>query len=90
LLDGAGGCAYIDAYNAQIAIYPDGKNLSVMDKTCLCTHMRNYNCWTCGSTTDRLKNTTHRLDDGSYQTLSAEHIFRDYQFSVNHQVALPA
>jgi nitronate monooxygenase len=90
LLDGSGGCAYIDAYNAQISIYPDGKNLSVMDKTCLCTHMRNYNCWTCGSTTDRLKNTTHRLEDGSYQTLSAEHIFRDYQFSINQQVALPA
>lgn len=90
LLDGNGNCAYINAYNAQIVIHPDGKNISVMDKTCLCTHMRNYNCWTCGSTTDRLKDTTHRLADGSYQTLSAEHIFRDYQFSVDHQVLLPA
>ena len=89
LLDGNGNCAYINAYNAQIVIHPDGKNISVMDKTCLCTHMRNYNCWTCGSTTYRLKDTTRLLADGSYQTLSAEHIFRDYQFSVDQQVALP-
>jgi nitronate monooxygenase len=90
LLDGNGNCAYITAYNEQLALHPDGKNISVMDKTCLCTHMRNYNCWTCGSLTYRLKDTTRRLADGSYQTLSAEHIFRDYQFSVNQQIALPA
>ena len=89
LLDGNGGCAYINAYNAQIVIHPDGKNISVPDKTCLCTHMRNYNCWTCGSTTDRLKDTTRKLADGSYQTLSAEHIFKDYQFSVDQQILLP-
>jgi NAD(P)H-dependent flavin oxidoreductase YrpB (nitropropane dioxygenase family) len=89
LLDGSGGCAYITAYNEQIALHPDGKNISVMDKTCLCTHMRNYNCWTCGSTTYRLKDTTRRLSDGSYQELSAEHIFRDYQFSTDQKIALP-
>ena len=89
LLDGNGGCAYINAYNEQIKIHPDGKNISVVDKTCLCTHMRNYNCWTCGSTTNRLKDTTYKLPDGSYMELSAEHIFRDYQFSVNHQIAMP-
>jgi len=89
LLDGNGSCAYITAYNAQIVIHPDGKNISVPDKTCLCTHMRNYNCWTCGSMTYRLKDTTHKLADGRYQTLSAEHIFKDYQFSVDQQIALP-
>ena len=89
LLDGSGNCAYINAYNAQIAIHPDGKNISVQDKTCLCTHMRNYNCWTCGSTTYRLKDTTRRLADGSYQELSAEHIFRDYQFSIGQDILLP-
>lgn len=89
LLDGNGNCAYITAYNDQIKIHPDGKNISVMDKTCLCTHMRNFNCWTCGSTTYRLKDTTRKLPDGSYQTLSAEHIFKDYQFSVDQQIALP-
>ena len=90
LLDGNGGCAYINAYNAQIVIHPDGKNISVPDKTCLCTHMRNYNCWTCGSTTYRLKDTTRKQADGTYQTLSAEHIFKDYQFSVDNQILLPA
>ena len=89
LLDGNGGCAYINAYNREVALHPDLKTLSVMDKTCLCTHMRNFNCWTCGQTTYRLKDTTHRLEDGSYQTLSAEHIFKDYQFSVDQKVALP-
>jgi nitronate monooxygenase len=89
LLDGNGGCAYITAYNAEVAIHPDLKTLSVKEKTCLCTHMRNFNCWTCGHTTYRLKDTTHRLPDGSYMTLSAEHIFKDYQFSVDGKVALP-
>ena len=89
LLDGNGNCAYINAYNEQIALHPDGKNISVVDKTCLCTHMRNYNCWTCGSTTYRLKDTTRKLPDGSYLEPSAEHIFKDYQFSVNNEIALP-
>lgn len=89
LLDGNGNCAYITAYNRELAIHPDGKNISVMDKTCLCTQMRNFKLWTCGHYTYRLKDTTRRNADGSYQTLSAEHIFKDYQFSVDHQVALP-
>jgi NAD(P)H-dependent flavin oxidoreductase YrpB (nitropropane dioxygenase family) len=90
LLDGNGGCAYITAYNQEVVLHPNSKNISVKEKTCLCTHMRNFNCWTCGHTTYRLKDTTKRLEDGSYQTLSAEHIFKDYQFSVDQQVALPA
>ena len=89
LLDGNGNCAYITAYNQQVALHPDEKKISVIDKTCLCTHMRNYNCWTCGSTTNRLKDTTRLLTDGTYQTLSAEHIFRDYQFGVGQQITLP-
>lgn len=89
LLDGAGGCSYITAYNAQLALHPDGKNIAVLDKTCLCTHMRNYNCWTCGSMTFRLKDTTYRLEDGSYAEPSAEHIFKDYQFSTDNRIALP-
>ena len=90
LLDGNGNCAYITAYNNEVAIHPNIKTLSVKDKTCLCTHMRNFNCWTCGHYTYRLKDTTRKLDDGSYQTLSAEHIFKDYQFSVEGKIALPA
>lgn len=89
LLDGAGNCAYIDAYNRELDKDPDGDNISVKDKTCLCTHMRNFDCWTCGQYTYRLKDTTRRLPDGTYQLLSAEHVFRDYQYSTDHQIALP-
>ncbi len=90
LLDGNGNCAYIDSYNREIALHPHSKKISVMDKTCLCTHMSNMNCWTCGHYTYRLKDTTHRHADGSYQTLTAEHIFKDYQYSVDQKIALPA
>jgi nitronate monooxygenase len=90
LLDGSGRCAYIDAYNREVEINPDLKTLSVPDKTCLCTHMRNFNCWTCGHYTYRLKDTTRRNADGTYQNLSAEHIFKDYQFSVDQKIALPS
>jgi NAD(P)H-dependent flavin oxidoreductase YrpB (nitropropane dioxygenase family) len=89
LLDATGNCAYINSYNREVLANPGSKNVVVMDKTCLCTHMRNFNCWTCGATTYRLKDTTHKLDDGSYQILSAEHVFKDYQFSVNNEIALP-
>jgi len=89
LLDASGSCSYITAYNREVAAHPGVKRVSVMEKTCLCTHMRNFDCWTCGHYTYRLKDTTHRLDDGSYQLLSAEHIFHDYQFSTGNQIALP-
>jgi len=89
LLDGSGNCAYITAYNREVAAHPDAKKVSVMDKTCLCTAMRNFDCWTCGHNTYRLKDTTRRLADGTYQLLSAEHVFRDYQFSVDQKIALP-
>ena len=89
LLDGNGNCAYITSYNREVALHPGVKKISVMDKTCLCTQMRNFDCWTCGHMTYRLKDTTNRLADGSYQTLAAEHIFRDYQFSKDNRIALP-
>ena len=90
LLDGSGNCAYITAYNREVAAHPGAKKVSVMDKTCLCTAMRNFDCWTCGHNTYRLKDTTRRLPDGTYQLLSAEHVFRDYQFSTDGRIALPA
>jgi len=89
LLDGNGNCAYITAYNREVALHPGAKKVSVMDKTCLCTQMRNFNCWTCGHMTYRLKDTTNKLDDGTYQLLSAEHVFLDYQYSRDHKIALP-
>ena len=89
LLDAGGNCQYIEAYNREVALHPEAKKVHVKDKTCLCTHMRNFELWTCGHYTYRLKDTTRRNEDGSYRLLSAEHIFRDYQFSTDHKIALP-
>jgi nitronate monooxygenase len=89
LLDANGCCSYIAAYNRELAANPGVKRLSVKDKTCLCTQMRNFDLWTCGHYTYRLKDTSRKLEDGSYRLLSAEHIFRDYQFSVDNKIALP-
>lgn len=89
LLDASGKCAYISSYNREVAEHPGARKVSVMDKTCLCTHMRNFDIWTCGQLTYRLKDTTLRADDGSYRILSAEHIFKDYQFSTDNKIALP-
>ncbi|MBS1132585.1 MAG: 2-nitropropane dioxygenase, partial [Proteobacteria bacterium] len=89
LLDANGKCSYVTAYNREVAAHPGARKVSVMDKTCLCTHMRNFDIWTCGHLTYRLKDTTRRLEDGSYQILSAEHVFKDYQFSVEQKIALP-
>ncbi|WP_442769687.1 nitronate monooxygenase [Zoogloea ramigera] len=89
LLDANGSCAYVQAYNREVAAHPGARRVSVMDKTCLCTHMRNFDCWTCGHYTYRLKDTSRKLDDGNYEILSAEHIFKDYQFSTDNKIALP-
>jgi len=89
LLDSSGNCAYINAWNREVASHPGEKKIAVRDKTCLCTHMRNFDCWTCGHYTYRLKDTSRKLEDGSYRLLTAEHIFRDYQFSKDGKIALP-
>ena len=89
LLDSTGNCQYIEAYNREVAAHPDAKKIKVWDKTCLCTHMRNFDCWTCGHYTYRLKDTSRRLENGNYQILTAEHVFRDYQFSTDGRIALP-
>ncbi len=89
LLDANGKCAYITSWNREAAAHPGAKRFAVMDKTCLCTHMRNFDIWTCGQSAWRLKDTSLRRDDGTYQLLSAEHVFRDYQFSTGASIAMP-
>ncbi len=90
LLDANGKCAYVTAYNREVSAHPGAKRVSVMDKTCLCTHMRNFEIWTCGQLAWRLKDTSVRQGDGRWQLLTAEHVFQDYQFSTEHQIRLPA
>lgn len=90
LLDARGNCAYIEAWNREVALHPGAKKIQVWDKTCLCTHMRNFDVWTCGHYAYRLKDTTRRNPDGSYQLLTAEHVFNDYRYSKGDSIALPA
>ncbi len=89
LLDSNGNCSYIQAYNRQVELHPGAKKISVMEKTCMCTHMRNFDLWTCGQYTYRLKDTSRKGEDGNYQILSAEHVFHDYQYSTDNKIALP-
>jgi len=89
LLDANGKCAYVTSYNREVAAHPGARKVSVMDKTCLCTQMRNFDLWTCGQLTYSLKETTKLDAYGQYQHLADEHIFKDYQFSVDNKVALP-
>jgi len=90
LLDANGRCAYIDAYNREVAAHPDARKIHVLDKTCLCTHMRQFDIWTCGQTAYRLKDTSRLDADGHYQLLTAEHVFQDYRFGKDNQLAVPA
>ena len=87
LLDRNGHCSYIDAYNRAVEKNPD--DIHVYEKTCLCTAMRKFTCWTCGEYVYRLKDTTVQQADGSYAVLSAEHVFDDYRLSRDDKVALP-
>lgn len=88
LLSREGTCAYLDAYE-KAPVDANGVKAVITEKVCLCYHFSKFNCYTCGHYVYRLKDTTHRLADGSYQVLSAEHVFRDYQHSRNHQITLP-
>ena len=87
LLDKDGNCSYIEAYYAELE--KGSSKVSVYDKTCLCFHMKNYKCWTCGHYVYRLKDTTNKMSDGSYQILPARHVFEDYQYSTDHGIKLP-
>ncbi|MEI7825170.1 MAG: nitronate monooxygenase [Chlorobiaceae bacterium] len=89
LLENGGKCTYIDEYYQALAERKPGEPLVIKEKTCLCTGMANYDCWTCGQTTYRLKETTNQLPNGKWQLPKAEDIFLDYQFSSDHSIRLP-
>ncbi len=88
ILDKNGNCQYIDAYEAT-PVDAKGRKLPVKDKICLCYHFSKYNAYTCGHYVYRLKDTSHRLADGRYQILTAEHVFNDYLYSAEHKIAAP-
>jgi nitronate monooxygenase len=87
-LSSKGTCLYVDAY-FRTGEDEKGKKLPVEDKVCICYHFGQHNVWTCGANCYRLKDTTNQLSDGSYQMLTAEHVFNDYLYSENHEVKKP-
>jgi len=87
-LSSKGTCLYVDAYY-NTPNDENGKKLPVTDKICICHHFGQHNVWTCGHNVYRLKDTTHKLPDGSFQLPAAEDVFNDYLYSENHEVALP-
>lgn len=89
LLENGGKCSYIDAYYKAMENRKPGERIAPPEKTCLCTGMAHYDCWTCGQMTYRLKNTTNKLPDGTWQLPTAEDVFLDYQFSKNQEIRLP-
>jgi len=88
ILSTKGTCLYIDAYEAT-GVNEKGKKLPVTDKMCTCYHFSKHNVYTCGHYCYRLKDTTIQKEDGSYQLLSAEHVFNDYLHSTDHKITLP-
>ncbi len=88
ILSSKGTCLYIDAYDAT-GVDEKGKKLPVTDKMCTCYHFSKHNVYTCGHYVYRLKDTTNKLPDGSYQMLTAEHVFNDYLHSSDHKITLP-
>ncbi|MCB0323117.1 MAG: nitronate monooxygenase [Bdellovibrionales bacterium] len=88
ILDRQGKCAYHEAWD-QAPIGPDGKKQAVESKMCICYHFMKYDCYTCGHNVYRLKDTTVRLPGGDYHLPSAAHIFNDYRYSIDHELAQP-
>ena len=87
ILDSKGHCAYVEAYNKELE--KKLEKISIQEKTCLCTHFRKFTIWTCGHYVYRLKDTSHKLETGKYQLLTAEEVFKDYQFSKDYTIKLP-
>ncbi len=89
LLDRNGNCAYHQAWD-NAGVDEKGRKLPIREKMCICYHFMKYNTYTCGHNVYRLKDTTLTKPDGSFFIPSAAHIFNDYRFSVDHEIALPS
>lgn len=85
-LDPAGTCAYRTAYEEGLE---SDHNDVPHGKICLCAMMYGYKVWTCGHAVSRLKETSHRQPDGSFQLLTAEQVFHDYTRSTDQRILLP-
>jgi nitronate monooxygenase len=72
-----GHCAHIDdSANAGGERPPSAEHGII----CLCTAMRNFQCWTCGANTHRLKETVQCLPNGDYALPCAREIIENYLY----------
>jgi nitronate monooxygenase len=76
LLDQHGRCAYLDDYEAAATASEAGA--TAPSHTCLCTEMRRFRVWTCGTTVSRLRSTLRRDGAGNYLLPTAREILEDY------------
>ncbi len=88
ILDKDGGCQYHAAWENS-PLNEKGKKMPIREKMCICYHFMQFNTYTCGQNASRLRETTLKLSNGSYFIPDAAHIFNDYRYSKNHQIALP-
>ena len=91
LLDANGRCAYVDAYNREVA--PASRrqeNLGPGQDLPVHPHAQLRAAGPAAITPTGSRTPRVAIADGSYQLLSAEHIFNDYRFSKGNVIALPA
>lgn len=72
-----GSCQYLEEWQKR---HNDGQEGLEKTKCCLCTHMRNFKVWTCGTTVSRLKEKAKKDQNGKWILPTAEEIWNDYRF----------
>lgn len=72
-----GKCQYLEEWQQR---NKDGRTDLEKTKCCLCTHMRNFKVWTCGTTVSRLKEKVKKDLNGKWILPTAEEIWNDYRF----------
>lgn len=88
VLNKEGKCLYLESYG-NTPVNEKGVKEIVQGRVCLCYHFSKSTCYTCGQNVYRLKDTSIQKPDGTYQILTAEHVFKDYQYSKGHSILLP-
>lgn len=71
-----GTCSYLKEWQER----HQESTEALQTKCCLCTQMRNYKVWTCGTTVSKLKETTKKGADGKWILPTAEEVWNDYKY----------
>lgn len=71
-----GTCSYLKEWQER----HQESTEALQTKCCLCTQMRNYKVWTCGTTVSKLKETTKKGVDGKWILPTAEEVWNDYKY----------